>query len=204
MRPAETLGLTWPSINLEARELTLDWQLQPLPYTVARDRTSGFRVPRGYEARQVDGALHLVRPKSKAGWRVIPLVPWMAAALEAWREVAPANRHGLVWPQDDGRPRRDSDDRAAWHAITDAARVAVTEPAPTENGPEVHGRRPDLYEARHTAATLLKVARVDDQTITAIMGHASILSTKAYLHTDRTRARAALEGMAQQLRLIES
>jgi integrase len=203
MRPAETLGLTRDMVDLEARELTLAWQLLPLPYKVKYDRTSGFRVPRGYEARQVDGALHLVRPKSKAGWRVIPLVPWMAASLEAWFEIAPANRHGIVWPQEDGHPRRDDDDRAAWHAITDAAQVAVTEPAPTDDGPEVHGRRPDLYEARHTTATLLKAAGVDDQTITAIMGHASILSTNAYLHTDRTRARAALEGMAQRLRLIE-
>lgn len=203
MRPAETLGLTWDMVDLDSDEptLTLAWQLKPLPYKVARDRSSGFRVPRGFEARQVDGALHLVRPKTKSGWRVIPLVPWMVSSLQAWREIAPANRHGIVWPQADGRPRRDPDDRAAWYEITDAAQVAVTEPSPRETGPEIIGRRPDLYEARHTAATLLRVGNVDDATITAILGHASILSTKAYLHTDTTRTRAALDGVAGRLGL---
>lgn len=203
MRPAETLGLTWDMVDLDGEEptLTLAWQLKPLPYKVARDRSSGFRVPRGFEARQVDGALHLVRPKTKSGWRVIPLVPWMVSSLRAWREIAPDNRHGIVWPQADGRPRRDPDDRAAWYEITDAAQVAVAEPSPRETGPEIIGRRPDLYEARHTAATLLRVGNVDDATITAILGHASILSTKAYLHTDRTRTRAALDGVAGRLGL---
>ncbi|MFD6178182.1 MULTISPECIES: site-specific integrase [unclassified Isoptericola] len=111
------------------------------------------------------------------------------------------NRHGLVWPQADGRPRRDDDDRAAWYEITDEAHVAVTEPSRREDGPEIIGRRPDLYEARHTAATLLRMGRVDDTTITAILGHASILSTKAYLHTDRTRTHAALAGAAGRLGL---
>ncbi|MFE5309757.1 tyrosine-type recombinase/integrase [Isoptericola sp. NPDC056605] len=203
MRPAETLGLTWDMVDLDDKEptLTLAWQLKPLPYRVTRDRSSGFRVPRGFEARQVDGALHLVRPKTKSGWRVIPLVPWMVASLTAWREVAPPNRHGLVWPQADGRPQRDDDDRAAWYSITDEAHVAVTEPSPRQDGPEIIGRRPDLYEARHTAATLLRMGGVDDATITAILGHASILSTKAYLHTDRTRTRAALVDVAGRLGL---
>ena len=203
MRPAETLGLTWDMIDLDGDDpaLRLAWQLKPLPYKVARDRESGFRVPRGFEARQVDGALHLIRPKTKSGWRVIPLVPWMVEALTAWREVAPKNRHGLVWPQEDGRPRRDGDDRAAWYEITDEARVAVTEPSPREDGPELIGRRPELYEARHTAATLLQAGGVDNATITAILGHASILSTKAYLHTDQARTRAALVGVAGRLGL---
>jgi len=213
MRPAETLGLTWDMVELDrtetlpdgtavpAPQLVLAWQLKALPYRVARDRTSGFRVPRGFEARQVDGALHLVRPKTMSGWRVIPLVPWMVSALRDWREVAPSSRHGLVWPQADGRPRRDDEDRAAWYEITDAAQIAVTEPSPREDGPEVIGRRPELYEARHTTATLLRIGGVDDATITAIMGHASILSTKAYLHTDTSRTLAALSGVAGRLGL---
>lgn len=203
MRPAETLGLTRDMVHLDAPVpyLELAWQLKPLPYRVKRDRSSGFRVPKGFEARQVDGALHLVRPKTKSGWRRIPLVPWMVTALRAWLEIAPENRHGLVWPQEDGRPRRDDDDRAAWYEITDAAQVAVTEPSPRQTGPEIIGRRPELYEARHTTATLLKAGNVDDATITAIMGHASILSTKAYLHTDMSRTLAALDGVADRLRL---
>lgn len=193
MRPAECLGLTWGSVDFDARVITVSWQLKRLPYVVARDRASGFRVPQGYEARQVYGGLHLVRPKTKAGWRVIPMVPWMADALTAWKYDCPATTVGLVWPTPAGMPRVDRDDRAAWVELQDAARVARVD--------GTIGRRYDLYEARHTAATLLKAMGADDATITAIFGHSSILSTRAYLHTDLVKLRAALEGMAQRLRL---
>jgi integrase len=200
MRPGECLGLTWDAVDLEAGHIDVSWQLQPLPYRIPRDRTSGFRVPRGYEVRQLVGAVHLVRPKSKSGKRVIPLVPWMAAALASWQEIAPASPHGLVWPRPDGSPQAADEDRALWYELCDAAQVAITEPNPGA-GPEVHGRLPYEYEGRHTAATLLRAAGVDDSTITAIMGHASILSTMAYLHTDRARTLAALSAVAGTLGL---
>lgn len=193
MRPAECLGLTWSCVDLEEGVIDVSWQLKALPYNVARDRSSGFRVPTGYVARQLDGSLHLVRPKTARGRRLIPLVPWMTAALTRWRALAPESRHDLVWPRADGRPQVDSADRARWVEVQDAARVACVD------GTE--GRRYALYEARHTTATLLREAGVDDQTITAIMGHASILSTKAYLHTSSTRTRAALDGLAGRLGL---
>lgn len=193
MRPAECLGLTWDAVDLDAGTLDVSWQLKSLRYRVARDRSSGFRVPNGYIAKQVDGSLHLTRPKTQAGRRVIPLVPWMSAALAAWRELAPDSRAGLVWPREDGRPQTDDADRAAWRDLCDKAQVASVE------GRE--GRRYALYEARHTTATLLRQAGVDDETIKAIMGHASILSTKAYLHTDSARARAALQQVADRLAL---
>ena len=186
MRPAECLGLTWEAVDLEANTLTISWQLKALPYNALRDRTSGFRVPIGYEARQLVGAKHLVRPKTSAGWRVVPLVPWMAAAMTAWREAAPTSPHGLVWPQADGAPRSDKDDRAVWREVCRQAGLEVV---------------PDLYAARHTTATLLREGRVDDETIKAVMGHASILSTRDYLHTDTTRTRAALEQIAGRLEL---
>src|SRR5690606_31438157 len=133
-------------------------------------------------------------PKTASGRRIIPLVPWMAEALTQWRDIAPDNPARLVWPRPDGTPRADDEDRQAWYDLTDAARVAHVDD-------EDQGRRYALYEARHTTATLLREAGVDDETIKAIMGHASILSTKAYLHTDRERTRAALEKVAGKLLL---
>ncbi len=193
MRPAECLGLTWSCVDFDDDVLDVSWQLKALPYRIPRDRTSGFRVPDGYVARQLKGALHLVRPKTASGRRLIPLVPWMRSALEAWRDQGPASPHGLVWPNLDGSPQTDASDRGEWVRLQDTAQVARVD------GED--GRRYALYEARHTTATLLREAGVDDQTITAIMGHASILSTKAYLHTSSTRTRAALNGLAEQFGL---
>lgn len=191
MRPAEVLGLTWSRVDLEHGEVLIDWQLKSLPYKAKRDPSSGFRVPAGYEARRLHDAVHLVRPKTKKGWRRMPLVPWTVRALEDWRAIAPASPHDLVFPRDDGRGRDDKADRAAWIDLCDRAQVAHVD--------GTHGRHYDLYECRHTTATLLREGGVDDETIIAIMGHASILSTRAYLHTDQARMREALAGVEAKL-----
>jgi integrase len=191
MRPAECHGLTWDAI--QDGVVDVSWQLKPLPYRVAYDRTSGFRVPAGYVAKQVSGRMHLVRPKTAAGRRLIPLVPWMVDALQTWRPLCAPTKAGFVWPGAGGKWLDDKDDRAAWVRLQDAAQVARVD------GSE--GRRYDLYEARHTTATLLRELGADDATITAIVGHASILSTKAYLHTDQRKTRAALEAVAGRLAL---
>lgn len=185
LRPAEARGLTWEAINFTKGEIDVSWQLKPLPYNTPRDRDSGFRVPTGYETRHLVDAYHLVRPKTRAGRRIIPMVPWMRDALLKWQEQADVNDYGLVWPNGGGRPMTDKQDRALWRAILEKAKVPAY----------------DLYAARHTTATILRELGVDDETIIAIMGHASILSTKAYLHTDRDRARAALEKVAARLQL---
>jgi len=193
MRPSECRGLTWHAIDLTAGTIDVSWQLKPLPYNIPRDRTSGFRVPTGYVARQILGAQHLVRPKTAKGRRIIPLVPWMAEALTVWRDLAPTSPAGLVWPRADGTPKPDDEDRSEWYNLCDTAQVASVD------GTE--GRRYQLYEARHTTATLLRQAGVDEETIKAVLGHASILSTKAYLHTDEARTRAALQKVAAALAL---
>ena len=185
MRPAECRGLTWECVDLDAGTIDVSWQLKTLPYRTPRDRSSGFRVPVGYTARHLVDAYHLVRPKTNAGRRVIPLVPWMTDSLKAWRDLGPQSPYGLVWPDSDGRPLNDVHDRDAWRALCTAAEV----------GPY------DLYACRHTTATLLREAGVDDTTLIAIMGHASVLSTRAYLHSNDDRARDALTGLAGRLGL---
>ncbi|HNP59004.1 site-specific integrase [uncultured Gordonia sp.] len=189
LRPAEALGLTWDMVDLDAETMTLAWQLKTLPYVEHRKPDSGFRVPRGFESRKLQGAYHLVRPKTRAGSRVIPLVPWLVDALKTWHEQAPSPC-GLVWPQGDGTPRSAAFDRRQWYEIAEQAEVKVTLP-------DGRTRRPLLYEARHTAATLLLASGIDETTIKAILGHSSILSTQSYLHTDRTRTRAALAASAR-------
>jgi len=191
MRPAEVLGLTWSRVDLDKGTVLVDWQLKALPYRILRNRDSGFRVPAGYEARRLHDAIHLVRPKTNSGWRQMPLTPWAIKAIAEWQAVAPTSPHDLVFPRADGRGREDHADRAAWVTLQDRAQIAHVD--------GTYGRHYDLYECRHTTATLLREGGVDDETIIAIMGHASILSTRAYLHTDQAKMRAALGGVEARL-----
>lgn len=188
MRQGECLGLTWDCVDFDKHTIDVAWQLQALPYA---DRAAGtFKVPRGHESRRLEGAWHLVRPKSVE--RVVPMVPWMEAALLAWRQIAPESRHGLVWPRTDGRPRVAREDGAAWKGVQDAARAWKVE------SPRRYWH---LHEARHTTATLLLMAGVDDVVVTAIMGHSDIATSRIYQHSDQTLAMAALERTAQMLQL---
>lgn len=194
LRQAEALGLTWDQVDLDAGTLTVSWQAKSLRY---RDRTNpaaGFVMPDGYEARHLIGATHLVRPKSAAGWRVMPLIPWAASALTDWQAVAPANPHGLVWP---GRvtkagawPRNPASDRGQWEAIQETAHIA-----------HPSGRPYHVHEIRHATATLLMALKVPESVRIAIMGHSSIASTHGYEYADIAALRVALEQMGALLEL---
>lgn len=197
MRQAECLGLTWEQVDLDRRLLVLSWQLQPLPYKIPRDRESGFRVPDGFEHRQVAGRMHLVRPKTKAGWRVIPLVPWMVTVLTEWRAEAPDNPHGLVWPDSDGRPGDQKADDAEWYSLQEATGVHHPTRKTYEGLPAPY----TVHEARHATATLLLEAGIDPAVIIAILGHSTILTSRGYMHTDTALLGAALEKVAKRLEL---
>lgn len=194
LRQMEALGLTWGQVDLDKGTITVSWQIKSLRYVDRAKPELGFQMPDGYEARHLAGSTHLVRPKSTAGWRVQPLVPWAVNALRAWREVAPGNEHDLVWP---GRrhkgttwPRNPASDRAEWEAIQKAAKIA-----------HETGRPYLVHEIRHGTATLLLELGVPESTRIAIMGHSSIASTRTYEHVDVTMAREALEKVATRLQL---
>ncbi|MGV9181848.1 tyrosine-type recombinase/integrase [Arcanobacterium canis] len=187
-RQGETLGLTWDRIDLDGARAEISWQLQTLKYL---DRAAGtFFIPDGHEARHLTGAWHLTRPKSTAGYRVQPLVPWMVAALKAWKEVAPPSPYGLVFPREDGRPRSDKADREQWVALQKAAKVSKGD-----------GEYYVVHEARHTAATLLLEAGVEPEIIKAILGHSSIATQRIYQHVSQDAALAALQKVASTLQL---
>lgn len=194
IRQAEAAGLTWDQVDLDARTLTVCWQAKSLPYADKADHAAGFRIPDGYETIHLVGATHLVRPKSASGWRIMPLVPWAVDALAEWREVAPPNPHGLVWPGRTTRagtwPKNPAADRDEWEAIQ--AAVGVTHPA---------GRPFHVHEIRHTTATLLMELKIPESIRTAIMGHSTIASTRGYEFVDIAQSRAALEGVGRLLEL---
>lgn len=197
LRQAEALGLTWDALDLDAGTLTISWQVKSLRYVDRANPAAGFVMPDGYEARHIVGATHLVRPKSSAGWRVIPLVPWAVNALRAWRDVEPPGETGLVWPGRTVRgatwPRNPAADRDQWAAIQKA--VGIRHPS---------GRPYHVHEIRNTTATLLMQLRVPESVRIAIMGHSSIAVTQGYEYVDLAESRRALEQAAERLALTTS
>lgn len=169
MRQGECLGLTWDAVDLEAGRVVISWQMQSLPYRDKADRSKGFRLPDGAEVRHLEKSWHLVRPKSKAGWRTIPLIPQMRDELAAWRDLAPHSPHGLVWPRESGGPMSIRADTAEWEALQEAA--GVRHPS---------GRWYHVHEARNTTATILLELEVPESVRIAVMGHSNIVVTRGY------------------------
>lgn len=118
MRPAERIGLTRDMIDLERGTITVAWQLQRIAFehgcrnkdgevTCGR-RKGGYCpkrkavVPPTMEARQVEGGLWLTRPKTKAGWRTIPMVGILRETLAAYLDAHDVGMEGLVFTRSRG------------------------------------------------------------------------------------------------------
>lgn len=192
-RKGEALGLTWDAVDFDHDRIVLEWQLQPLPYLDRKNHALGFRIPDGFEARHLVDAFHLIRPKSRHGNRVLPMHPAERAALMAWREVAPSNPWGLVWPTTTGRPANDKHDLEEWHAIQCSA--AVGHPA---------GRYYHVHETRNTAATEMKDVGADDHTVITQLGHSSIATSRGYMTESLDRPREVLLAIGERFGLADA
>lgn len=190
-RPAEARGLTWAEVDFGRELVANKWQLKRLPLVEKRNRASGYVRPEGVKARHLVDDWHLTEVKSKKGERIFPLIPLMAAALEEWRQVAPHSPHDLVWPAPDGRPMNEKRDVAEWYALQETAYVSHPY-AP---------RHYFIYEARHAFATRLMEMGADEKVITSLMGHASIVTSRGYMHADMRHTLAAIEQTAATLAL---
>jgi integrase len=199
LRQGEALGLTREAIDLDARVITVSWQLQRLKWehgcTVSCEKKPArcperkVTIPPDQEAVRVHGGLWLTRPKSRTGWRQVPIAEPLANALA--RLVAlPPGPHGLVFTETTTRgtprivPIDPSRDSAAWDAACAAAGV-----------PDV-----PLHGARHTTATLLAFLGVPEDVRMQILGHSSATVTRGYTHRTTSDAR---EGIAQLGRLLD-
>lgn len=153
LRQGEALGLGWDDVDLERGTIRVRRALQ----------------------REKGRGLVMVDPKSRAGYRVIPMLPecvevmrrhhaqWLSEKAEAgssWWEHTP-DEWRLVFTQRSGRPVDSSPDSAAWHRLLDEAGV-----------PRVR-----LHDARHTAITLWLLAGVPLHTAKRWAGHSSITLT---------------------------
>ncbi len=197
VRQGEALGLVEfdpitgeRCIDFDTGAIHLAWQLQTLKYKVKGDPSQGFEVPRDHVSVHLDGAFHLVRPKSKAGIRVLPMPDPIADALKRWMDVRPEAPHGLIFPRSDGKPARDKADREEWWAIQCTAGVG-----------HPGGRWWHVHECRNLAATQLDEVGASENVITSMLGHASILTSRGYMTAHLDAKRAAVEQVAARLGL---
>lgn len=189
-RQGELLGL---EIDRVSDVIDLSWQLQRVTL-----REGKLDAPPDWEHRHLAGALYLSRPKSRAGWRVLPLVEPLRSILERRIQEAASepNPFGLLWTADpkkdrathlpqpvDGMPIDPSWDNKRWHAILAEAGV-----------PDVR-----LHDARHTAVTLLYDLGVPEAVIQQIVGQSTVSVTRGYRHRSPVQLTAALAGLGAKL-----
>lgn len=172
-RRGEVIGI---EVDRVTDVLDLSWQLQRLTVT---DKTGKPNVPADFEYRHLTGGLYLTRPKSKAGWRIIPLVDPLKSILERHIATMEPNAWGLLFTNR-GRPIDPDQDSAAWKLVL------------ADTGVE---RNVVLHGLRHTAVDLLSLAGVPEDLMSQIVGHSSRLTTRGYLtkgKVNRTRLDDAL------------
>lgn len=178
-RRGEILGLTWDRVG---ETIDLSWQLQRIP--------AGHRPPADFERRQVSGGLYWTRPKSRAGWREIPLVDPLRGILAQWRTIAPDNEWGLVFT------RRDSAGRAL--AIDPQFITKAWAKFASDNG----FGNVRLHDIRHTTVDLLYAAGISEPDIMAIVGHSTVMMSRAYKSpATRERLAVAMEQLTRSLEL---
>lgn len=202
VRQSEALGLTVHDLDLDAGHARIRWQLQelqsqhgcgirsgdtyPCGYKQgARCPAKSWRVPDGTAFRVLSGRLALVSVKSKAGERVVPLLPPVVAAIRQHLKDTPASPDGLIW-HDGGQPISHRDDEGDWKKLMRAA--GLPESCTT-------------HWARHSVATLLMEAGVDVKIIGEIVGHGSVAVTRGYQHVSSAAAAEAMGKLGRVLAL---
>lgn len=189
LRQAEVLGLTWDRVDLTRGLIDVSWQLKEV--------TPGKTIPDHIDTRHLVGRYWLMQPKTRAGVRVIPLAPIVHETLKRWRDVAPDNPWGLVFPgrHRDGTimPRRDTADRQAWKALQLKAEAVKAWGPPKKPGGKPEPIYWDVHEMRHTTVTLLVALGVEPMIAEAILGQKELV--RAYVHLKAEHARPAVTGL---------
>jgi integrase len=199
LRQGEALGLRWPYVDLDAREVRVWWQLHRRAFehgcagTPCGRRRAGNCPSRVLPLRsgelQLEGGLILKPPKGKSR-RTIPIPPELVDALRAQREIQQLERiggvgnvHDLVFTTPTGEPVDPGHDHDEWQALLTAAGV----------------RSARVHDARHTAGTLLLAQGVPLAVVQEILGHSDIRVTRGYSHVASTMARDATERLGRAL-----
>ena len=174
LRQGERLGLTADALDLPAGLMAVEWQVQRLK--------AGTTPPRSQESVHLTGALWLTRPKSRAGWRQVPVVGLLEDVLRRHMAATPPADNGLIFHRD-GRPIDPRQDAAEWAAALDRAGLP----------------RVPLHSARHTCSSLLAELGVPEHVRMQILGHSSATVTRGYTHLTGAEARDGMERLGRLL-----
>jgi integrase len=172
LRRGEVLGLQEDRVT---DSLDISWQLQRLKWEHGCDGECEYThgascperhldVPNDYEYQAVGGGLFLTRPKSRNGWRIIPLVEPLASVLHEHMRDYPAGQNGFLFTTR-GKPLDPNNHSRNWRTLL------------AETGIQKNVR---LHDLRHGAIDLLTLAGLSDDLIVQIAGHASRLQTNDY------------------------
>jgi integrase len=149
-RRGEILGLEADRVT---DELDLSWQLQRI--------TDITKAPADWEYRELGGTLYLTRPKSNAGWRIIPLVEPLKSILKLQMGD---QTDGLVFTRN-GKPWDPDRATKEWNKLLADAGL------PTDIV---------LHGARHTVVDLMFEAGVHETITQEIVGHSTAAMTRKY------------------------
>jgi len=186
MRQGECLGLMREAVDLDEGVITVEWALHRLTWEHGCDPRCKYKsagwcphrtatVPDWQESQHVEGALWLLRPKSRRSWRRVVMAPMLH---EIMRRHLRSAGDGLVWGTVDPRV-----DYERWCEALDRAGLP----------------RVPLHSLRHTTATLLYALGVPEQTRMEILGHSSATTTAGYTHVDLTMQRDAMGALSSAL-----
>lgn len=157
-RRGEALGLERDRVG---DVLDLSWQLLRLPRSGVDGKPD---VPADYEYRHLTGGLYLTRPKSRKGWRIIPLVGLLRDRLERHMARTPDNEWGLLFTKND-RPISPDQISRDWRTMLKDAGI---------------DKDVRLHDGRHTNVDLLYEAGVPEDMISELVGHSTRTMTQAY------------------------
>lgn len=199
-RQGELLGLTWDRIDFISGVMDISWQLQQLPqshgcgepdpknnYPCGKKRPGWcpqrhWEMSPTFEYVECHRSLVWTHPKTEAGERFVPIVAPLLIKLRELHANQGVNPRNLVWHYPDGRPIGPREDYESWKQLLIDAKVIAPE---KETLP--------MHMARHTTASLLRSAGIDEQTRMEILGHATVDSQRIYAHADQVRHIAAME-----------
>lgn len=197
-RESEILGLEWDRVHLDQAYIDNSWQLLRLQrehgcgdpkegaYPCGFKRSSfcpqaHWDFSTGTEFRECTRTLVWTRPKTKAGTRLIPLLPGMVKLLQELPDVV--NPHNLVFHHEDGQPFTQDQDQKMWRKLLQDAGI-----------PHI-----PQHSIRRSTATLLMEAGVDVHIIQSVIGHSNITMTRAYQHVNLEAARQAWQSLSPVL-----